>query len=66
MIQSVLPPEAYLPRTGTLPRECVSCSAGFLEGVRGTDGRLLITRLISTDPAAFLREEYQPGHTISI
>lgn len=61
MIHSVLPQEAFYPEEPFPPRECLSVPQGFLEGVRQEDGSFLITRLISTDPAAYLDPALEPG-----
>lgn len=60
-IHSVIHPDAlYLPPQ--LPREvCLPCRYGMVSGVMGGDGRLCISRLISTDPAAFLDPAFSPG-----
>lgn len=56
----------------TVPFECIfpseaqkSCTmeieGGILEGVRGEDG-FTVSRLISTDPRQYLKEDNAPGY----
>lgn len=40
---------------------CVACPHGMVSGVSGPDGRICISRLISTDPAAYLDPAFAPG-----
>lgn len=40
--------------------ECVCIRGGYLEGRREGDG-LVVSRLISTDPALYLDPQYAPG-----
>lgn len=58
MIHSILPPE--------LPQEspqavCIRCPYGYLEGVRDEAGGVIVSRIISTNPAAYLDPRFAPG-----
>ena len=60
-IHSILPPEAYqeqLPPVQTVQKPC---RYGFVDCLTLPDGRLQISRVISTDPAAFLDPAFAPG-----
>ena len=59
ILWTVEPPERIFPRK---PEKTVyrNVSGGLLEGV-DTENGFRIGRLISTDPALFLREDYAPG-----
>lgn len=59
--QSILPPELLEQQIQLPPRECVSWKGGFLEGTRNEKGQLIIERILSTDPAAYLDPELSPG-----
>lgn len=62
MIHTILPPESLLPQSILPQCECVSCRYGWVQGVRQSDGRLAVQRIISTDPAAYLDEAIAPGN----
>lgn len=61
--QSILPPEALQPEQTLPPVEVQSCPYGKLEGYRDQKGKFVVSRILSTDPAAYLDSRYQPGST---
>lgn len=60
-IHSILPAEAYLPEDTPPRRVCKRCRYGFVDCLPLPDGRLQVSRLISTDPAAYLDPAFAPG-----
>lgn len=58
MIYSILP--LQLPEEN-LEAVCVKCPYGYLEGVRDGEGGIIVSRMISTDPAAYLDPRFTPG-----
>lgn len=63
MIHTILPPEGLQQQSPPPVMECIPCACGWLQGTRTSDGRFTVGRIISTDPAAYLRAEWQPGQT---
>lgn len=61
MIHSILPPEAYQQETPIPQAVCKKCRYGMVDCLPLPDGRLQITRVISTDPAAYLDPAFAPG-----
>ncbi len=60
-IHSILPAEAYLEEASLPATICKPCRRGFAECIPLSDGRYRISRIISTDPAAYLDPEFFPG-----
>lgn len=59
--QSVVPPEALEHAAPLPPCELLLCPHGQLEGCRNAVGDFVVSRLLSTDPAAYLQLQYAPG-----
>lgn len=64
MIHSILPPEAYL-QSEPPKLCCMRCTHGFVFGSRDEEGHFILSRLISTDPSAYLDPRFCPGARIS-
>lgn len=60
-IHSILPPEAYQPEDSRPECVCKRCRYGFVDCLPLPDGKLQISRVISTDPAAYLDPAFAPG-----
>ncbi|MCI8653590.1 MAG: hypothetical protein HFF11_07875 [Angelakisella sp.] len=60
-IHSILPPEAYLEEQPPVERIEKPCPYGLVDCLPLPDGRLQISRVISTDPAAYLDPAFAPG-----
>ena len=60
MIHSVTPVYYLLPQTSKESLTTEPCPYGFIEGTPTPEG-LMISRIISTDPAAYLDPAFQPG-----
>ena len=63
MMYTVIPPEMWEAPQSRPEAVCIRCSRGYLEGIRDSRGGLVISRLISTDPAAYLDPGLAPGAT---
>lgn len=61
MILHTIVPIELLEEPCAAARETVESGGVFLE-LEKTEGKMRISRLISTDPADYLRAEYTPGH----
>ncbi len=61
MIHSILPPEAYQEEQPPAERVEKPCPYGFVDCLPLPDGQLQISRVISTDPAAYLDPAFAPG-----
>ena len=60
-LHTIVPMEA-LEETPSLPQAvCLPRRYGFVSGTRNEEGRLVISQLISTDPAAYLDPKFSPG-----
>ena len=64
MLHTILPIEAMLPQAELPPVEYRDCAYGKLEGRRDEQGRFTVSRILSTDPKAFLDQRYSPGVTL--
>ena len=42
---------------------CVKCRYGYVQGHRDNQGGVVVSRIISTDPAAYLDPAFSPGKT---
>ncbi len=58
---TIMPMEALEEQPPVQETECLPCRYGFVSGVRDAQGRLVISRIISTDPAAYLDPKFAPG-----
>ena len=65
LIHSVAPLQMLMPPSENIPIQIRSCKYGFVEGVPGQDG-FTISRVISTDPNAYLDQNYSPGSKIML
>lgn len=65
IIHSVTPAWYLMEQPAAPTMEAVGFDGGYLEGVR-QGGDLLISRVISTDPAVYLKPEYAPGSTYTL
>lgn len=63
LIHSVAPLQMLMSPPENTPTQIRSCKYGFVEGVPGQDG-FIISRIISTDPHAYLDQSYSPGSKI--
>lgn len=59
VIHSIVDPQEMMERQAD-PSSWVNVSGGMLQGIRGENG-LVVTRLVSTDPAMYLDPRYAPG-----
>ena len=65
IIHSVTPTWYLMEQPAAPAMEVTDFAGGYLEGVRqGRD--LIISRVISTDPAVYLKPEYAPGQAYSL
>lgn len=61
MMYTVIP-QQLLEEQGAVPQAvCVKCPYGYLEGARDAQGGVVVSRVISTDPAAYLDPRFAPG-----
>lgn len=60
IIHSITPIPLLLPESTLPPTATMTIADGILEGEPGPDG-FAIRRLISTNPASYLKKEYAPG-----
>ena len=63
-IHSILPPEAYEEASPPPATVCRACRWGFADCQPLPGGGWRIQRIISTDPAAYLDPEFQPGAVV--
>ena len=65
IIHSVTPTWYLMEQPAAPTMEVAGLDGGYLEGVRqGRD--LIISRVISTDPAVYLKPEFAPGSTYTL
>ena len=63
---SIVPPESLLPTEEVTPTQCHSCKYGFIEGRSDEGGMFGVSRMMSTDPAAYLDPMFTPGAMIPL
>ncbi len=61
MMYTVIPPELLEAAPALSQAVCVRCPYGLVEGIRDGRGGVTISRVISTDPAAYLDPRMAPG-----
>lgn len=61
MMYTVIPPELLEAQPSAPQAVCVKCPYGYVEGVRNGQGGVVVSRVISTDPAAYLDPRLAPG-----
>lgn len=61
---TIIPMEALQEEPPTPEGVCLPCQYGFVSGARDDQGRLVVDRLISTDPAAYLDPAFAPGQLL--
>lgn len=61
---TIIPTEALQEQPPVPELVCIPCQYGFVSGTRDTQGKLVVSRVISTDPAAYLDPMFAPGQVL--
>lgn len=61
---TIIPVEALQEPLPAPEGVCLPCRYGFVSGTRNSQGRVVIDRIISTDPAAYLDPSFSPGQLL--
>lgn len=64
MIHTILPMEALLPAPEPVQSELRRCPYGWVQAVQMPQGVWQVSRVISTDPAAYLDPHFSPGASL--
>ncbi len=59
------PFEAIFPQSTPVSTKSIQVPEGIVEASETAGGIFCVSRLISTDPRAYLNPKYAPGHSIS-
>ncbi len=62
-LYTIVPEEMWAEQPQTPQAVCVKCRYGYVQGYRNGQGGVIVSRMISTDPAAYLDPAFAPGQT---